>query len=250
MPYRRVSLLVVFLIGVCLTVTSHGAGASQASWSMKSEKKTAVRWTLQEWLLQKERNQWMDQWLMLHTPTPYEFALEVSSVNYTLTSTTPKSQYKTIEGSLTAYATLVGLEVQTNNNFSEGFIDDRGLFHLRLLGSSDQGTHLTLSLGQQSRKYTSNNNLQRRQNFSQADLTLYLNNHFGIQGIYRMYQDLKNDSTFGDLSGTWQHYNVFIDFEALRIFGGLYRENETQTLNNSTTQRTIEGTHGGLRFYF
>lgn len=219
-------------------------------WKKGIEKKTAERWTLQEWLNQKDRNRLMDQWLMMHTPTPYEFILDIHSIDYDISVSDIKTQYKTFAGSFTAYAGLVGLEFQNNNNFSEAFIDNTSLFHIRILGSADQSSHLTLSLGQRSRKYEAPTLPLRNQYLGQVDLTLYFNKHFGFNYLQRSYYPITGHSSWSDLTGSQQNFYLFIDFSALRIFGGAFLEKETQTLSGVTTEKNIQGTTMGLRLYF
>jgi hypothetical protein len=244
------SLVRNLIIILQVLAINNGVLAAGEDWSQKTEKKSAQRWTLKEWLAQKERNRWMDQWLILHTPTPYEFAAEISSLNYQITSTSPQPGHQSLVGSLTAYATLVGLEFQTNNNSSEGFIDNTGLFHLRLLGASDQASHFAVSLGQKRRDYKSLALPLRSQYLGQADLTLYFNNHFGLKALYREYSPLENDADFGTLKGSEQSLAIFIDFAALRIFGGPTLEKETQTKAGQLTERNTRGVQSGLRLYF
>lgn len=239
-----------FSISIVFLFMGHHSKAEGESWNQKTEKKAAQRWTLQEWLQQKDRNRWMDQWLQMHTPTPYEFALELASVSYTISSDDQLPQHKTVSGSFIAYASLVGLEFQNNNNASEGIIDNTGLFHMRLLGAADQGTHLTMSLGQQTRHYNNTDLPLRSQYLGQIDLTLYFNHHFGFKLLHKGFYPLKNDPDFGDINGYFESVDAFIDFAALRLFGGAYIEKETDILNGLTTHRNIEGAHAGLRLYF
>jgi hypothetical protein len=251
LAFKTLFVVPLFLAFFPFGTKAFGASSGPGTeWSQKVEKKAAQRWTLQEWLQQKERNRWMDQWLMMHTPTPYEFALEVKSLSYTLTSDAVHPQHRTVSGSFTAYATMVGLEFQNNNNASEGIIDNTGLFHIRILGAADQGSHLTLSFGQQTRHFNNLNLPLRSQYLGQTDLTLYFNNHVGLKALHKSFYPLTNDVNYGDVTGYWQSVDIFIDFAALRIFGGAYREKETQTLNGATQIRTIEGAQGGLRLYF
>lgn len=223
-------------------------------WKKGIEKKTAERWTLQEWLNQKDRNRLMDQWLMMHTPTPYEFILEVNSAEYDTSISDVKTHHKTYSGSFTAYASMVGLEFKNNNNFSEAFIDNTSLFHIRILGFADQSSHLTLSLGQKSRKYEDETLPLRNQYLGQLDLTLYFNKHFGFSYLHRSYYPIVDHANWGDLTGTEQTMQIFIDFAALRIFGGMFLEKETQTLSDGTsdvtTKKNAQGTTMGLRLYF
>ena len=219
-------------------------------WQKNIEKKSADRWTLQEWLNQKDRNRLMDQWLMLHTPTPYEFALELDSLDYGVTTAGTTTQYKTLTGSFLAYASVVGLEFKTNNNATEGFIDNTSYFHIRMLGSADQGSHLTLSLGQKSRKYQDETIPIRNQYLGQVDLTLYFNKNFGFTYLNKGYYPITGHAIWGDLNGSQQSLRLFIDFAALRIFGGLYSETESQTLAGISTQKKIQGSTIGLKLYF
>lgn len=237
-------VIIVFLF------TGHHSNALSEGWAQKTEKKAVQRWTLQEWMQQKERNRWMDQWLQMHTPTTYEFALELQSMSYTVVSDDLRPQHKTVSGSFTAYATLVGLEFQNINNASEGIIDNTGLFHMRLLGAADQGSHLTMSLGQQTRHYNNANLPNRSQYLGQIDFTIYFNQHFGFKLLHKGFYPLKDDPDFGDVNGYFQSACAFIDFAALRVFGGAYIEKETKLLNKHTSHRNIEGAHAGLRLYF
>lgn len=242
-PLSKSLILLFFTVGFLTPAITFAADGD------KSEKKEIQRWTLQEWLAQKERNRWMDQWLMLHSPTPYEFALELTSTSYTLTSNTNHPEHQSLIGAFTAYATLVGIEFQHSNNASENLIDNTGFFHLRLFGSADQATHLTLSLGQQQRHYN-NSGLPRRSLYlGQVDLTLYFNHHFGLKGLYRTFYPLKDDANFGDLTGSHKRLLVFIDFGLLRVFGGVFNESEHQNLNGSESTRSLDGAEAGLRLY-
>ncbi len=217
----------------------------------KADKKNLQRWTLQEWLAQKERNKLMDQWLQMHTPTPYEFFIELQQHDYSVKSSGSNDDYKTLSGAFAAYATLVGLEFQNTNNAEEGLIDNTLLFHMRLLGAADQSSHFTLSLGQKTRRYNNNTLLPlRTQTLGQLDLTLYFNSHFGLSYYLKSFYPITNNPTWGDLTGSEQKALLFIDFEALRVFGGVYTENEVQTLNTVTTKKSIQGSLVGIRLYF
>lgn len=253
-PYDRPFFqnpLFLGLLGLIVVCCRLGQATETSSFKQRADRKTAQRWTLQEWMEQKEKNRWMDQWLLLHTPSPYEFALEILSLDYALKSSeNPLQKHQSLTGSFTAYATLVGLELQTSNNASEGFIDNTGLFLLRLLGSSDQGSHITLGLGQKKRQYSDPALPLRTQILGQVDLTLYLNHHFGFKFLHREFSPIEDHPVFGTLKGHEQFLSLFLDFANLRIFGGLTLEKETQSFPQQTYQQVIEGTHWGLRLYF
>lgn len=222
--------------------------------SEKVSKKTSQRWTLQEWLEQKNRNMLMDQWLMMHTPSPYEFIIDYTVLNYTVKDQTHNNQSSGNQASnkisFTAYATFVGIEYQQIQWNTESILDKNLLFHVRLFGSSDQSSHLTLNLGQRQRNYLNQNLPTRSQYMGATDLTVYFNHHFGIKGELGQFVPLSANPQFGDVTGKYSELNLFLDFDALRFSGGIYNEEENQALNNTSQSRSVFGSQFGIRLYF
>jgi hypothetical protein len=217
----------------------------------KSEIKKIKSWNLKEWLEQKERNKMMGMWLVMHTPSPYEFALSYSHIGATQTLAQSDTEIEYNQFNFMAYASLVGLELQREQNGTTGYQDIVGLFHFRPFGVADQATHLTLSFGQKTRQYyNSTGETLRRQSFGQADLTIYFNDHFGIQGLYRGYMPIEDDPNWGSVTASQYEVGAFIDFEFLRVFINYIHEIEIKKLNAVKTDFKLEGYKSGLKLYF
>jgi len=234
------------------STSSRGFDLSKRAYSREKS-----RWTLQEWLEQRDRNRMMDLWLAFNSPSPYEMMLGATYKSYDLEVDSPKSTAKktSYEGELAAYAYIFGLGVEHEHNSAENYSDLAGMFNLRIFGNSMQSTHLTLHYGlktrTQAKPNTPEENLRLGQQFAQGSLNLYLAKPFGIEGKYRWYQPTKDD-TLGDVSGDLVEGGLFIDFAALRIYGNWYLEKERKTAPNTTNEVTTQrqGIKSGLRLYF
>ncbi len=249
-----------------------GGGGYFKSFSSKSE---ASRWTLHEWLEQKNKIYLMDMWLSMHAPSPYEFSLLIGSKNDTFSqsqldlnanssSTTilSENKFNSYVGRFQAYAQFIGISVEHENNSQEKFSDLSGLFHIRLLGNSIQNSNLTLAIGQRTRQIYSlvgsidpNNVVNPStanspgmgqiavsgnswvQTFGQVSLSLHVTKQFGFDGKYRVYQTYK-DTVAGDITGQLTMAGAFIDFYSVRLFGQWYKENTDY--KNSPTNSTLE----------
>lgn len=212
----------------------------------------AKRFTLQEWLENKDRRALMDMWLSINTPSPYEFILSGSQQNYNLESTslgvTTKDSHNTINGEVSAYAKFVGITLEHSNNLSEKFNDVTGIFNLRLFGATVQGTHITLHYGLRTR--TSSDGAYRlNQPFPAISFQLYLMKYFGLSSNYRAFSPV-TESYFGDTTANELTYGVFIDFGSLRIFGDIYQEKQNSILGGTETNYTREGSRVGLKLFF
>lgn len=245
-----------FLISsVLFSLAVFGADASTGSgrfdFRKKATSKEGSRWTLQEWMAQKERNQIMDLWLAMYAPTPYEFFLGGSYLSYETSVDNPqtKNSFTSTSGRLGAYATVVGVEVEYENNTKENYSDLLGSLQLRVLGNAVQGTHLILGYGMKTRTMEGATQTTLRPQFASADLNIYLNRFFGIQGAYRYELPLK-DETYGEVKSSRGEAGIFIDFNAVRIFGAWFNEREERTLNSSTTITSRTGGKSGLIFFF
>jgi hypothetical protein len=252
----RIRILKLFLLS--LLVASPSALADNKyrhfDFRKKAEEKKGARWTLEDWLAQKERNRMMDLWLAMYTPTPYEFFLQGSNLAYKVSNSpanteSDSSNYATLQGALGAYATVVGVEMEYENNKSESFSDLTGTLNLRIAGNAVQGTHLILYAGQRTRENVSDLAKTRLvQNLAGADLNIYLNQHFGISGDYRNFV-AQDDPVLGKVDGSLTKAGVFIDFEFVRIFGSWYEEIEVRAQTSETTLKR-NGIQSGLQFFF
>lgn len=213
----------------------------------------AKRFTLQEWLENKDRRALMDMWLTINTPSPYEFVIGGSMFNYTLqtTVTDTPAQSKSVggySGEISAYARFVGLSAEYSNNTEEGFNDVAGIFNLRIFGNTVQGSHITLHYGLRTRN-AADKSYRLNQQFGAATLQLYLMKYFGIQGNYRKYLPYSEDH-FGETEGNELNAGAFIEFGALRLFGDWYQEKQNSKMNNVETKYDRTGTKIGIKIYF
>lgn len=244
--------LIIVLLSIIIPLQSYSADFFKESPTQKAEEKRKNRWTLQEWLEQRDRNRLMDLWLVYHSPSPYEFFIYGDQSSYTAKVDSPLSEnnYLVYRGGIGAYASLIGLQIQHENNTRESFNDVNGVFHLRLLGNAYQSTNLTLGIGQRTRTLeNAGSALGIRQVFGELALTLYLNKHFGIEALYRSYLPTSS-AVLGDISGTRTEGGLFIDFSWVRIYGTWFSEPFITSLNAATTTTTRTGINSGLKFFF
>jgi hypothetical protein len=228
----------------------------------KAEAKEGKRWTLSEWLEQKNKNYLMDLWLGMYGPSPYEFYISGCSISsestttYTPTSagTDLKNSYRSYSGSIGAYAMIMGLVADYENNTELGRNDLSGSLNLRVLGNAVQGTHLIIQYGLRTRHIDNSINQVRLNNqFAGADLDLYLMRYFGLHGAYRSFLPY-NEPILGETKGAKTEAGLFIDFGPVRIFGNWYSDDESSTLNgptSTTTSKTIDtGIASGVKLFF
>jgi hypothetical protein len=229
-------------------------GTGNFSFGQKAEKKDGSRWTLSEWLAQRDRNHLMDLWLGMYAPSPYEFFVTGSYLSGNTKNdpaTTPNdTHYESYKGGLGAYATIIGLEGDYENNTAEKYNDLAGEISVRALGNSVQGTHLMFHYGLRTRVEDVSGSAVRLSNqFAGVDLNLYITRYFGIQGLYNDYF-ANTDTQLGTVTGSRAEAGLFIDFKALRVFGNWY--SDVQNNDNAGVKSSIErtGIQTGIKFFF
>lgn len=249
-------LLVIFWTSISLArgpaSSGSGGGSHGAGFMQRAEARESKRWTLQEWLEQKNRNTLMDQWLMMNSPSPFEFSIAGSSLSYKTMVDNPTSElsYSSSFGEFAAYAQSVGLSLEYENNQQEIFNDVSALLNIRLLGNSLQSTSVTLSGGQRTRTTSSlSPEVQVKNTLAQLSLQAYLTKYFGIEGTARNYFPV-NDSTFGQVSGSRYEAGLFIDYKAFRIFGSWFQDLELRTTTSTSQEIKRTGTKTGFKIYF
>lgn len=206
------------------------------------------RFTLQEYLENRDRRALMDMWLSINTPSPYEFVVSGSLQNYKTKINGVEADRSTINGELSAYARFVGISLEHTNNFGEHYNDVTGIFNLRVFGNTIQGSHLTFHYGLRTR-IDSNGLYRLNQPFPAATLQVYVMKYFGIQGNYRSFSPI-TESFYGDTTANELTYGAFIEYGLLRIFGDVYQERQNSKLNNVNTEIIREGARLGIKLYF
>lgn len=212
----------------------------------KAEKKKGSRWTLAEWLEQKERNRMMDLWLGMYAPSPYEFYLEgIYSDHTTETAPAPEGKAWGYSGRLGINVLVLGVELGHQNNWINQYTENYGQLRVRVLGNAVQGTHLILGYGQKQR---STNGISSNQGFATADLDIYIESHSGLHVAYR--SDLAAESSAGTLTGNKVEGGLFFDIEFLQLFGRYFVEKSTLTSAGVETPSTKKGLESGIRLFF
>lgn len=250
-----ISLLLFFPGQILLAQQQTQSSGNSRPWllSQGAAAREAKRFTLQEWLENKDRRALMDMWLSINTPSPYEFLIGSSIQNYSVTTKVTgfadvvqsKSTYQT---EIMAYAKFVGVTLEHQNNTEEGFNDVTGIFNLRLFGETLQGSHLTLHYGLRTR--TANDGTYRlNQSFPAVTFQLYLMKYFGLQTNYRTFAPV-TEPVFGTTSSSEITYGLFIEYGALRIFGDVFQENQTSTPAGVNTEIKRDGGRVGLKLFF
>lgn len=246
------------LVFACLSLAiltladvAHGQSRSGGGFAARAQAREASRWTLQEWLAQRDRNRMMDLWLSMNSPSPFEFMIGVShlSTTYDTVPATTESNNVSLAGELHAYAQFVGLTVEHENNTKAGVSDLTGMLNIRLLGDSLQNSSLTVHGGQLVRK-TSAEELKHL--FAQASLQMYFTKYFGIDASYRAIQSAHSDTQNADITSALTRAGLFIDFKSVRIFGAWYQDITTTKdipTSSKTDSRRI-GIQSGLKIYY
>lgn len=243
----RALVLFTFMF-VALPAQAQLEGTYEVVIKKKQEEKRRSRWTLADWLAQKDRNRMMDLWLAQNsTSSPFEFFLGLESLNYSasLNEGTSETNENTYRGELGAYAGVVGLRGSYEQD-SEERKQWSGSFNIRVFGRQIQGTHINLEYGLQG--LDTGDKFQNQ--FGAVSMNLYLTKHFGLSGKYRRLLSANSDSGHS-LQGERSQAGLFIDFGALRIFGEWRKEHlRFKDPGGSGRGETREGFGGGLLFYF
>ncbi|MFN3453591.1 MAG: hypothetical protein ACK41T_01430 [Pseudobdellovibrio sp.] len=245
--------LLILIISTSFTQKIHAqSSSSDRPWllSKGSAAREAKRFNLYDWLEEKNRNKVMDMWLSINTPSPYEFMLGGSFNQFNtqneIASLDSKNKSYQLEAS--AYALLVGLTGEYENNTEERFHDMTGIFNLRLFGHTIQGTNLTAHYGLRTRKDNSGQ-YRLNQQFAAASFQLYLMKYFGLTSHYRYFFPFE-ESFYGDTKSDLQSYGAFIDFASLRIMGSYFYERQNSKKNNVEQRILKKGTKISLQLFF
>lgn len=233
--------------------SSGSSGSSRGGLMQRATARETKRWTLQEWMNQKNNNALMNQWLVWNSPSPFEFLIGGGMLDYKTRIDSPSSEtnYTSSSGELAAYAQSVGLSVDYENNLKEHYNETTGLLNIRILGNSLQSTSITIAAGQRTRNLTSTTpSLELRNTTAQIHLQSYFTKYFGIDGFYRHYFPA-DQSTLGQVSGNRSEAGLFIDYKILRIYGAWVQDIEidkSTTSIETTTTRT--GLKSGIKIFF
>lgn len=218
--------------------------------------KQAQRWSLAEWMEQKGRIRWMDVWLNYNsTPTYSEIYIGADHSIYDRSSvgtgplTLNDAEFKATRGYLGGFVSIFGL----HGSYEKSSDENRELWEafamLRLLGSTDQGSNLTLFYGLRGEELELTNQVEGVQNQQAGGyLTLYLFSAWAIQGKYQHYFEEQSD-LLNNVEGHRIEASTWIEYGALRFYGTWFKE--PLTFSNATGSVEVErqGFNAGFRLY-
>ncbi|NDG85136.1 MAG: hypothetical protein EBX52_08900 [Proteobacteria bacterium] len=214
-------LILVFSFGVFSQIAfaqDSGSRSAAFGWASKrADVRAQTRWSLDEWLKQRERMRWSDLWLQMNAPSPYEFFVTGS---YNLVPDSMDSS-RNLRYGAGAYVTAFGLEFEHASALS---MEDHVRFHFRFFGNSIQNTNLTAHFGVR-RRTDAEVFLQW---YLGIDGQIYLTKYLGFTQGYRYH--LKSIPTrYGSLFGHRFELGPFLDYGPLRVFVKFMTELESRT---------------------
>lgn len=202
----------------------------------KQQEKAKNRWSLAEWLDQRDRMRMMDLWLALHSPTPYEFYIGGRYNTGSLSSGVYNGGWDlTVAG----YASIFGLEFSHTTTNVDSKIG--GLVHFRIFGYHAQGTNITLLGGLEQTKRLGNTLINP---VAGVSVSFYFNKYFGIEGLFRHHFTGRASNGSSLYLNRWQG-GAFIDFSFFRVGGGYYSDSDGGTLALSPS-----GAFFGAKIFF
>jgi hypothetical protein len=222
----------------------------------KQEEKKSPRWSLADWLAQKQTNQAQNLWLAKNSHSSvFESYLELRSQNYTLGSSGDVYEnHNNFGGAFALYAGVAGLKGDYEHDLEKRGIW-QGSLNIRLLGRALQDTHINLEYGLRGMTVpvgvagsVADDRFQNQ--FGGVSTNLYLTKFFGLEGSYRRLLPASSEQKTS-LEGEISSGGAFIDFSLIRVFGFWRHEYlKREDLVGVPSTETRDGYGGGLRIYF
>lgn len=219
----------------------------------KLEKKKFKRWSLSSWMYQRQKMALQDQWLAMNIEDDYiltEFYIDYAKGRFD--SDTANNDNEEIEGITSEAGMFWGILGLTGRyeEYDEVYKQREAAINLRLIGSSQQSTNLTVTYGM--REFYGNNTEDFNQTFYGGDISLYLVSFFGFDARYRFYNEAENELSTHQMRSSRSQWGAFLDISFLRIFAYQFEENLefTELATSSLTELQIKGTAAGVRLYF
>jgi len=241
-----VKIVVAVLLGFSLNCEAQNFfGGGSISRRGNSEN---VRWTLGDWMSQKQKIRLMDQWLAVNRQSQmFELNFEGGQSQYDLTIGGTRTSQDVTRFSGQLWISIFGLQYIKEES-DEDWESQSYQFNIRLLGQSTQSTNLTAFYGV--RTWDDANPIYDYENqFAGARLNLYIVSFFGIEGLYR--KDLSaTDSSQREVEGERTEYGVFFDLSFVRIYGNAFVDKTTITTAGVPQIVKRDGFDAGFRIYF
>ena len=218
----------------------------------KARGDSSVRWTLADWLTQKNTARLMDQWLALNSSGEwFEFNVTGAAQDFKVKSDNGTTQVSTNQKGQN-YEVDIYLSILNLNGEYRKTDDDRESFGgsagLRLLGATSQSTNLVARYGW--RKLTDLRQPEHwEQQYAEGALQLYVIEDFGIRGKYRFYFPSTSDQG-SRLQGHRVTAGAFFEFMIFRIYADYFQEPMEVSSQGVVTRRVEDGFQGGVKLFF
>ncbi|HMN68793.1 MAG TPA: hypothetical protein PKC28_09680 [Bdellovibrionales bacterium] len=240
------------LLALCLPFTAR-AYFQMDFMKDKASARASSRWTLADWLTQKNKMSLADQWLAMNRSVNlFDVNLSGGHNKYKVKTTDPLGNQVTVDNESMSYGADMYISFVNLFGEYEKTKDDQesygGGLGLRLLGSSTQTTSLVVRYGwRRLRDLGSQEDWENQ--FAEGELELYLIRAFGLTGKYRHYFP-RNSNKGTRLAGHRVSAGAFFEFAVFRLFGNYYEEpTELGAPADRTTQKRA-GVEGGLSLMF
>lgn len=242
------------LPAVYITLTSSWAHAyfQQELMAAKRKQKASSRWTLADWLAQKNQMAFWDQWLAMNRSVPYfDLSLSGARTVYDLKTLTPS------QSTIDRYASHI-FEVDLSIFFLNLIVEYEDMNHdrkakaaacgIRWFGTSSQSTSLNTRYGVREWE----DELTREQSstpFAEGQLQIYVTGFLGVKGRYRkLFEDTTNQSR--KVKGDRASYGVFAEAIIFRAYVEYFTEQFDFDPGGQFQRETREGYDGGLKIFF
>ncbi len=212
----------------------------------KNTNKVNSRWTLADWLAQKNKMALADQWLALHrSANLFDVMVSGGVGDFKIKSTnkTGKDQSYRLDAYLSIFNLYGEYEKRDDDIESYG-----GAVGLRLFGTSSQTTNLTLRYGlRHLSNFATHENWDNP--FAEGQLQIYLIQYLGIQGKYRHY--FPDESNLGNkLQGHRVTAGAFLEALIFRLYADYYQEPMELTSAGAVSKESRTGMEYGLKLFF
>lgn len=208
----------------------------------KASAKSATRWTLSDWLAQKNKSRLADQWLAANRAADTAFELNLGG-GLEVFGDRQAQIYQ-----LDTYISFFNLfgEYEKTDDDKETFAGGAGF---RLLGASSQTTNLIARYGLREWRNSSTKEISKN-DFLEGQLQLYVFDFFGLLSCYR-YLFPHASSQNNRMAGYRVTAGAFLEFGMLRLYANYFREpNESSDSNGAVTKTQNEGVEYGLKLFF
>lgn len=247
-----ISLGGLILLLVLFNSVVHAADSLYSYSANKQKQKKQSRWTLAGWMAQKRKISLMNQWLLANrNNNKYLFESYIGADHtrndvFLNNGDSKINSYIVNRGHLAFYIFFIGFEGVMQDS-EEGYQETKASFNLRLLGSSQQSTNITLKYGLWDQA-TDTEKFQG--NFYEAELTLYLTHYFGLYTNYSQFLEAESD-LLRQQKSLRQESGAFVDIGSLRLYGHWFREaTDIVEVDSSSNAYRREGVLGGMKWFF